>query len=137
MSDKGTFVIKSLEDWNKISRRVEKHFRSPNAVTPLRVTVKRDYKQRSAEQNAYYWGVVLVEAVRYYKNNPADLIRDLMAAMKLDFTPEFAHELFKIMFNSGKSTAKNDVDEMVAYNDAIREHFYHNYTITIPEPKEG
>jgi len=95
---------------------------------------------RSTEQNSYYWGVVIEEAFQYYQDNPMDLVKDTVAAIKPQFlTRQFVHEVLKIMFNEGKSTVFKDdtestgMSKMCAYTDKIRiELFLHQYKRDIP-----
>lgn len=92
--------------------------------------------KRSIKQNSYYWGVVIQMTLEFYLNNIKALITDLMQAMRFELTPDFVHELFKLMFNKGLSTTKLKTDGMMAYQDAIREHFFHKYKVDIPPPNE-
>ncbi len=92
--------------------------------------------KRSLQQNKYYWGVVIEKAVDFYKQNIRLLIVDLMEAMNFALTPDFIHELFKMLFNGGKSTTGLKTDEMMNYQDKIRHHFLHKYGVDIPPPNE-
>jgi hypothetical protein len=114
-------------------------------------------KQRSLLQNSYYFGVVVNQATAHYNKHPVDFISDLFSAIGADlnnflknaiaevikitrvsFTPEIVHSLFKMMFNSGKSTTENDTKDMTVYWNDIRHHFYHrpDRSLLIPEPPE-
>ena len=92
------------------------------------VTVKNYAKNRSNEQNSYYWGVVIY------------IISD-----ELGYTSEEAHEAMKFLFlrirNDGKpdtvrSTTELTTVEMEEYIDNIRRWASIEMNIYIPEPNE-
>ena len=90
--------------------------------------------KRSLQQNRYYHGVVIPRALEYYREHPIDMFRDIKEALKADLTPEFVHELFKLLFIKGGSTRKLETAEMEEYHLAIRGHFARNYAWDIPTP---
>lgn len=86
-------------------------------------------KERSDKQRKYYFGCVVEKALEYYKDNPLELVRDVMDSVKADWTKDFVHELFKMKFNHGQTTNfKTDEYEKGTvkaenYNLKIRHHF--------------
>jgi len=135
MADTGKYTIRHLSDWAEVNNKVNKYFQM-GETDPLNVTVKRNKKTRSLEQNAYMWGVVLEQATFYYTQNVGDLIRDVCTAVNIDFDADFTHKLMKMMFNGNKSTTGLDTADMEEYLSKIREHFYHQYGVEIPLPNE-
>lgn len=134
MADKGKYRISKYDELFPISGRVQEYFE--NFKEPLDITIEVVGKKRSIPQNSYYHGVIVRGALEYYERSPIDLIKDVTKAMEVDLTSEFVHELFKLMFNKGKSTRKNDTEGMEEYNLKIREHFFHEYGKTIPLPDQ-
>ncbi|MGL4999500.1 MAG: hypothetical protein ACRC5T_11075 [Cetobacterium sp.] len=128
-------ITNKAEAWDFISK-IKSALERPN-FQGVTFQVVTDKPKRSLEQNKYYWGVIVDKAIEFYLGNIRALITDLMAAMRFELTPDFIHELFKLMFNKGCSTAKLKTDEMVIYQDNIRHHFLHKYKIDIPPPNEA
>jgi len=97
---------------------------------------KESSKLRSLKQNKYYWGVIVAEALEFYKKNEGAFLLDILDAVKADATPEFVHELFKMRFNKGKTTTKNKTDEMEAYMLELRVFFLQKHGLDLPPPNE-
>jgi hypothetical protein len=129
-----SYSIANKEEAFDFCNRLMAYVASPK-FQPL--TVEADFgKKRTLPQNNYYWTVIVDEALGHYGAFPAHLIHDLVSASKADLTKEFVHELFKTMFNHGRSTTKLDTVGKKQYQEAIRHHFLHEYQFNIPEPKE-
>lgn len=93
-------------------------------------------KKRTVQQNRRLWGVIYKKALAYYKENPADFIRDLMTATRAEITVEFVHEMMKIWWLKGESTTKLSTERMNGYTDAIEEHLFHRHGVPRDEPEE-
>ena len=91
---------------------------------------------KTTEQGGYLWTGVYDTAVSFYSDNIGAFIRDLMLATKAKITKAFVHELFKMMFNGGKSTKRMEKDKMAKYIDKILHHFLHEHQVLIEEPKK-
>lgn len=135
MSDR-IIVIKDKSDIHGLSARLKEYFDKGNKE-PVTLQYVSSKPQRSVEQNKYYWGVVIPVALQYYKQNLTDLIKLLMDAFKFSLTKDFIHELFKLRFNKGGSTTEHKTDTFSdEYINQIREHFWHEYEVDIPEPNQ-
>lgn len=102
------------------------------------VTVDKDHKKRSTEQNRYYWGVV-VEIIR----------QALSTAWGERLTKQAAHEILRLKFLAEdkrindeevltmlKSTTELDTIDMVFYTDKCRAFAEEYLGCYIPEPNE-
>lgn len=93
------------------------------------MTVKRPKNQRTSDQNAYYWGVVIKIAAEYF-----------------GYYPEEMHEAFKWLFarKSGidglpdtvKSTSKMGTTEFFDYVEMARMWLRTEHGIDTPDPNE-
>lgn len=92
------------------------------------LTIKKDRKGRTDQQNKYYWSCVV--------QIPADYF---------GYTPEEMHETFKYMFlrreEQGKpltigSTAKTNTKEFTEYIEKIVMWLASEYNIVIPTPNQ-
>lgn len=124
----------SARDWSEFRNRCETFYNNNNDGV-LTVSVQSSSNKRSSKQNKYYWSVVIGKALGYYKENVRALIEDVLKALKFNVTRSFVHELFKMRFNGGRSTAKLDTKEMTEYWDKIREDFL-DKGVDIPPPNE-
>jgi len=97
---------------------------------------KENSKLRSLRQNRYYWGVIVEEALEFYKKNEGAFLLDILDAVKADSSPEFVHEMLKMRFNKGKTTKKNKTDEMEEYMLKVRVHFLQKHGLDIAPPNE-
>lgn len=127
-------ITNKVDAFDFISR-LHNYVNKPN-FEEITIKVITKKSSRSNKQNRYYWGVIIGTATEFYLKNIRALIIDLMEAMRFEITPDFIHELFKLMFNKGQSTIKLKTDEMMQYQDNIRHHFWHKYKIDIPPPNE-
>lgn len=112
---------------------LKKHF-SHEGAPAVKCTLQRAVKQRSNQQNKAQWKVIYGQALDYYKQNPGDLAIDALKSLKFNIDAEFIHEMFKRLFNKGKSTANLSTIESKEYFERIREYFLHNYSFEIREP---
>jgi hypothetical protein len=94
--------------------------------------------KRTLDQNAYYHGVVVAEALKFYEANPAELYHDVARCIKDEEGKEIIHSMLKILFNGGHSTKFKDdeagtgTQKMSTYVDKIREYYYHTHHFDIP-----
>lgn len=109
------------------------HFREEGAAP---ITIKYGYKkQRSLNQNAWYWKWLSDYVVPYFSENPVSMVQFILnKVVKFNITPELVHEMFKMVYNNGISTTRNDTKRMAEYCDSIRHDFLHDYRVHIPEP---
>lgn len=100
------------------------------------ITIQYGYrKKRSLNQNAWYWKWLSDYVVPYFQDNPVKLVQFILdKVIKFKITPEMVHEMFKMVYNNGISTTRNDTKRMAEYCDDIRHDFLHDYQVNIPEP---
>lgn len=100
------------------------------------IVIKYSYrKQRSLNQNAWYFLWITDYIVPFWVENPLSLVKFMLdKVLKFQITTELVHELFKIVYNNGISTTKHDTKSMAEYCDKIRHDFLHDYQLHIPEP---
>lgn len=105
----------------------------------LKLTFEKKTKQRSINQNAYYWGVI-VEIVR-------GCLHDLTGDV---YTKEETHEFLKAKFlfkevvneatgeiiNVPKSTTENSTTDCEVYHEEIRRFALSFFDTIIPLPNE-
>jgi hypothetical protein len=79
----------------------------------------------SPAQRKYYFGVLVRDASRYYKGNIGNLIRDVLIAVEAEPSEAFVHELFKMMFNNGRSTQilEQKIKDVEVEDDATEIYF--------------
>lgn len=101
---------------------------------------------RGSQANKHYWGVIVKKATEHYNKKPVDFIDDLfdaigarlpqflkesiaklLAIVRVTFSEDMVHALFKMKFNKSQSTTKNTVSRMAEYSNEIWEHFYHEH----------
>jgi len=111
---------------------LQKHF-SVSGAYPIKLTLQRVRKKRSNAQNRAQWGLLYKDAMSHYKEFPGDLAIDALESLRFGVNEDFIHEMFKRMFNEGKSTRMNTV-ESNKYAMRIREYFLHKYKKIIREP---
>ncbi len=108
--------------------------------------------QRSNKQGNYYFGVLIERVISYYQGKEIELVKDLLryieekTGKEFALDKEFIHEIFKLMFNDGKSTRFKDTQtpeglltgtvQMQDYWQRIREFYLHDKGYLIPEPNE-
>lgn len=120
----------ALSEYQKT--KINKAFALSNGKM-LQITVSNIKKDRSTNQNAYYWGVVL-----------------RMIAEETGYTPDDMHEYFKLRFmpkniiqiKSEKrevpfSTTKLQTNEFEMYLEQIRAFAAEELQIVIPLPNEN
>lgn len=96
--------------------------------------------KRTSNQNSYYWGKVVQDALAFYTANPARFFLDVHDALRDEEGAQIVHALLKILFNGAHSTQFKDdetgtgTEKMIKYTDAIREHFFHKHHHDIPPP---
>jgi len=94
-------------------------------------------KQVSDPQRKYYFGVLVASVTTWYKSNMRELIKDVLDAVGFAVTTEFVHELFKMLFNNGKSTQINDTAKAEELYMKIRKHYAEKQPpLDLPEPNE-
>lgn len=105
----------------------------------VELTIETWRDTRSANQNRYYWGVVIAYAQRIFK--------DLWGE---DMDADSAHEVLKQMFNSrividkstgeqiriGGSSAALNTKQFEQYISKISSWAYHQCGVAIPPPEE-
>jgi len=103
--------------------------------THVDITIKKHRSQRSSDQNAYYWGVVIPILADYFgHDNPEDMHEDL----KLKFNPVKSKiDSDKII---GGSTAKMSTEEFFCYETSYVERICRwasmEYGVYIPPPQK-
>lgn len=114
-----------------------------------------EQKQRSIQQNKYYWGVIIAESVQFYTENPVAFINDIFGALGVSLpemlkeaigklfrivsvspSADMVHSLFKMRFNKQKSTTDNNTVNAEEFHSIIREYFFHEYNFDIPPPNQ-
>lgn len=97
---------------------------------------------RTLDQNSYYWGVVVQDALSFYTKNEKEFLLDVYRALGTKEGADVIHAMFKILFNGGHSTQFKDdekgrgKDKMGNYIDTIRQHFWNNHKFDIPPANE-
>lgn len=91
--------------------------------------------QLSEQQRKYYFPAIVHPVLEYYKANQTDLIRDILDAVKVNFTPEFVHQFMKMRFNKGRST-KDLIMPADEWLTRLRAHYMRNYTLDLAPPNE-
>lgn len=97
---------------------------------------------RTLNQNNYYFGVVVRDAMAFYDKNPAKFFLDLNEGLKGEDGLQVIHAMLKLLFNGGHSTRFEDDDmqtgkeKMTAYIDKIRLHFWEVHKFDIPPANE-
>jgi len=91
-------------------------------------------RKLSTQQRKYYHAVIVPEALKYYEEHNMDMVRDILEAVKYNFTKEFIHELIKMRFNDGRSTG----DLTRKPNDFLMSIWAHfdKYGCLIPQPPQ-
>lgn len=112
---------------------LQKHFKRDGAP-PVKCTLQRANRRRSGQQNRAQWGLLYKEALGHYTNNLDHLTMDAFEAIKFGVNKDFIHEVFKLLFNDGKSTAGLTTAESSEYANKIREHFFDRYGVELSEP---
>lgn len=93
---------------------------------------------RTLDQNQYYWGVVVQDALKFYSTHEKEFLLDVYRALGNNEGADVIHAMFKILFNGGHSTRFKDdergegKEKMGNYIDSIREHFYREHKFDIP-----
>ena len=100
------------------------------------MTKSENSKQRSNQQNKYYWGKLLEDVEGFYRNNQTAFILDVLEAVDADITPEFIHEMLKMRFNDRQSTTRNTTKTMEEYMLKLRVFFQQKHGLDIPPPNE-
>lgn len=124
----------------KIAKR-EQFYKAIEGMKDCRVKliVQKQYKQRSSEQNRYYFGVI----VDIWQN----IIQDEWGEY---YTAEQVHEFLKLNFNTKevvceqtgeilqvvKSTTENNTVEMEEYMEVCRRKALEMFNVIIPLPNE-
>ncbi len=112
---------------------LRKHFSRKDAPN-VKCTLQRAVKQRSNQQNKAQWGCIYDQALDYYKEHSGDLAVDALKSLKFGVNNDFMHEMFKRLFNGGRSTANLSTIQSKEYFERIREYFLHSYGFAINEP---
>lgn len=92
--------------------------------------------RRSVQQNRYYFGVVVKYQLKHYQHNIGDLIRDILEAVKWKLTPEFIHQLNKMLHNKALTTKNKETDQFEEYILAVRGHMAATHGLDVPPPNE-
>ena len=121
VNDKGELNInpanfKSYREWLKTL-----------ACKTVQITVKRLGKQRSTEQNRYYFGVV----ISMLSDESGHSRDEMHSAMKLKFLSYYDQGL---LFT--RSTTELTTKEMEAYIEDIKRFAMEFYNLYIPNPQE-
>jgi hypothetical protein len=97
--------------------------------------MKKNKNTLSSQQRRYYRGVIVKKALEFYTKQPEAFVRDIMQAVKADWSPEFVHQFLKMRFNKGRSTG-DLVLRPTEFLTAIWAHYRVNYNLDIPPPNE-
>jgi hypothetical protein len=130
------YQINNKEDAFDFANKLLAFVGNPEKFQPI--TIEASFgKQRSNKQNKYYWLVLADYVAPYFAANPVRLVQFILnKVMQFSITPDFVHEMFKIAYLNSNSTTSNNTKKMSDYTEQIRHDFYHDYQITIPEPRE-
>ncbi|MFA5168759.1 MAG: hypothetical protein WC530_09550 [Candidatus Omnitrophota bacterium] len=93
------------------------------------VTIKRRYKNRTLNQNAYYWGVVL-PPIAEHTGHTAEECHE---AYKRMFLPPRIVEFGKMSFKMPGSSADLSTVEMTEFIEKIRAHAAVEFGMNIPD----
>lgn len=132
----GDIVDKKL----KISEREKEAMRRWCATFPngahIDITVKKHKSQRTNDQNAYYWGVVIPILADYFGHDNAE---DMHEDLKLEFNP--VKSKIDNTKTIGGSTTKLSTVEFFSADDSYVERVCRwaskDYSIYIPPPKKA
>jgi len=120
---------------NTIARDIVRHFKGYE----IEISIKARKKERSTDQNRYYWGVVIPIATDC-----------LNAQWGTAYTREEMHDYLKGQFNTDTllnedtgevltmpmSTTRNSTTEMMGYMDRIKQWVQESFGVVVPEPNE-
>jgi hypothetical protein len=129
------YQINNKEDAFDFANRLLAFVGNPAKFEP--VTIEANFgKKRSNQQNKYYWMVLADYVAPFFAANPVKLVQFILnRVMQYSITPDFVHEMFKIVYLKGGSTTDNNTKKMKDYTEEIRHDFLHEYQINIPEPE--
>ena len=96
----------------------------------IRVQFSKLRKNRSAEQNRYYWGVVIRMIGEYCGYFTAEELQSVHEELKKQILPT------KGKFNIPESTAKMTTDEFSQYVEKVKIFAAKELNLYIPEPNE-
>jgi len=94
----------------------------------IEVVVRKERSQRSNNQNAYYWGVVIPILGDYFGYN----FEEMHDALKMKFLRHGACDLETV-----KSTTKLNTAEFEDYLEKIRMWAITEYNVAVPMPNEA
>lgn len=102
---------------------------------PVTVSIERQHATRSAQANAYYWGVV-IRAMSEYTGSTPDEMHDVL---KLKFLPKdlaLASDNGEVIaeFVIGGSTAQLNVVQFYDYVEQIRQWAFEFLDVDMPPP---
>lgn len=138
MTKENEYIITCNDDLYPLMNRVAEFYKAnPNSKASFKVTIKQNRAQRSLKQNAFFKGVFSKYILEFYEKDPSKLPRDLFLLLDVELTLLFIHDFLRLSFNNGKSTAKNDVQEMEKMILDIRSHYFHHHGFDIPLPNDG
>lgn len=94
------------------------------------VTIKRQVKKRSSEQNSYYWGVIIKYIADYCGYAGSDELESLHYELRKQFLAN------KGVFNVPKSTSELSSQEFNEYLENITRWASQTLGLYIPSPNE-
>jgi hypothetical protein len=106
---------------------------------PVVVTVKKKYKQRSHEQNGYYWAVIIDYWKEIMFTEWGEILNkdEVHSFLKTNFnSDEVVNEATGEILRVPKSTTKNTTTEMEVYHEICRQKAFEMFNVMIPLPNE-
>ena len=113
----------------------------------LKVTVQKVYRQRSNNQNSYYWGVIIDKyllgvletdgrplGLEFVNKKTGEMLYVPLSEKEQQLA---AHEFLKKMFNEGRSTKDNTTIQQEEYHQFCREYIKFAYNIDVELPNEN
>jgi hypothetical protein len=124
--------MKLIVDFNSTTDR-ERLYKALKGLKriPYRFEIKENRNQRSVNENAYYWGVV-VKIMSDYTGDRPEAMHEILKAKFLKEIVNFGGEDLVIT----KSTAKLNTKEFEDYLEEIRVFAITELEVTIPLPNE-
>ena len=128
-----------------LPKRMRKEIAQMFAGKPIEIIVKRKRKQRSTEQNAYYWGVVVPIVLGGFielgndlqEGNPEhhDLVHEFLKTKFLTNGLDIVDAAGEV-HKTGNSTKRLTTSEMMDYIAQVQRWSAEYLNVTIPDPNE-
>jgi len=110
-----------------------------NKKVRVEIIIKKLYKKRSNEQNRYYWGYIIMEFCRGFKETTGEIISKEQAHefLKSKFLYiEFVNEEHGTIERIPRQSSKLTTVEWIEFNDECGKFITEWFGITILEPNQ-